>query len=129
MATSENATYVILVVEDDADIRNLIHRMLHRSGYTVVTAEHGRAALTYLDAAAQLPCLMLLDLEMPVMDGRRVVSELSARRRLRSLPIVLMSANPAGKTVARDLRTAGFLSKPFDRLALLTTVRTIQYAR
>ena len=64
----------VLIVEDDAPLRELLRRMLEREGYTVVEAEHGRAALDRLREGA--PGVILLDLMMPVMDGFEFLAEL-----------------------------------------------------
>ncbi|HEV8309219.1 MAG TPA: response regulator [Methylomirabilota bacterium] len=80
----------ILVVDDDPDVRQLIRRTLEREGYTVAEAEHGRAALEYLQARA--PGLILLDLMMPEMDGFEFVAEVRKRDAWRAIPIVVVTA-------------------------------------
>lgn len=82
----------ILVVEDDDDIRELIAGMLRREGYEVLEAEHGAHALEILDRQSVPPCLMLLDLMMPVMTGPELLKVLSDNDRLTSLPVVVVSA-------------------------------------
>lgn len=59
----------ILVVEDNADLRELVCFVLHEGGYDVLEAENGRDALDQLENMHPLPCLLLLDLMMPVMNG------------------------------------------------------------
>jgi len=61
----------VLVVEDAAPIRDLLHDVLTYSGYLVTLAHHGAAGLQLISTA--LPCVILLDLEMPVMDGQEFV--------------------------------------------------------
>ncbi len=80
----------ILVVDDDADVRLLLGRMLERAGYAVVEAEHGRAALARL--AEVTPELILLDLMMPEMDGFEFLDELRRVPAGRSIPVVVFTA-------------------------------------
>jgi GAF domain-containing protein/CheY-like chemotaxis protein len=80
----------ILVVDDDADVRLLLHRMLEKAGFAVVEAEHGRAALARL--AELTPELILLDLMMPEMDGFEFLEELRRLPVRRSIPVVVFTA-------------------------------------
>jgi CheY-like chemotaxis protein len=80
----------VLVVDDDADFRDLARRMLEREGYRVVQAENGRAALDRLREAA--PGVILLDLMMPEMDGFEFVAALRADPVSRSVPVVVITA-------------------------------------
>jgi CheY-like chemotaxis protein len=80
----------ILVVDDDADARLLLRRMLEKAGYVVVEAEHGRAALARL--AELTPELILLDLMMPEMDGFEFLDELQHLPAHRSIPVVVFTA-------------------------------------
>jgi len=78
------------VVDDDADARLLLRRMLEKAEYTVVEAEHGRAALAHL--AELTPELILLDLMMPEMDGFGFLDELRRLPNGRSIPVVVFTA-------------------------------------
>jgi CheY-like chemotaxis protein len=102
----------VLVVDDEAPIRELLRAALEGDGYEVATATNGATAL---DAAvAFAPDVILLDMRMPVMDGRSFVE---AYRRVpvpRLAPIVLVTAAVDGAARADQLRAAGFLAKPFD---------------
>jgi GAF domain-containing protein/DNA-binding response OmpR family regulator len=80
----------VLVVDDDADFRDLTRRMLEREGYTVVEAVNGRAALDRLRDTA--PGVILLDLMMPEMDGFDFVAAVQANPAWRALPIVVITA-------------------------------------
>jgi GAF domain-containing protein/DNA-binding response OmpR family regulator len=80
----------ILVVDDDADVRLLLRRMLEKAGYVVVEAEHGRVALARL--AEVTPELILLDLMMPEMDGFEFLDELRRLPAGRSIPVVVFTA-------------------------------------
>jgi CheY-like chemotaxis protein len=82
----------ILIVEDDDDIRGLIADALRREGYDVLEAEHGARALEILAEQRTQPCLILLDLMMPVMSGPELLKVLRDTDRLASLPVVVVSA-------------------------------------
>src|SRR5438874_2382514 len=100
----------ILVVDDDADIRNMVEFILADAGYVVTTAADGRAAL---DAVLhQLPDVILLDLNMPVMTGWEFQEEL--RRRGIPVPVIFMTAGQRAREEAQRYQVAGYLMKPFD---------------
>jgi CheY-like chemotaxis protein len=80
----------VLVVDNDADFRDLARRMLEREGYTVVEADNGRAALDRL--RDNIPGVVLLDLMMPEMDGFDFVAAVRADAAWRSVPIVVITA-------------------------------------
>jgi len=82
----------VLVVEDDAGISALLKTILETEGYEVTSARNGQEALQFLDAGA-IPCLILLDLEMPVMNGWELKGKLAADPRFRDIPVAVMSAS------------------------------------
>jgi CheY-like chemotaxis protein len=84
---------VILLVDDDRGICDAISDLLCDSGYQIITASNGRAALDALDAGP-LPFLILLDLAMPVMDGYEFLRERAKDPRLASIPVAVLTAQP-----------------------------------
>jgi CheY-like chemotaxis protein len=80
----------VLVVDDDADFRQFIRRLLEREGYAVAEAENGWAALATVRESA--PGLILLDLMMPEVDGFAFVDEFRRERAWRGIPIVVVTA-------------------------------------
>lgn len=113
----------VLVVEDTAEIREILEELLLAEGYDVETAENGQHALDRLRNGAF--DLILLDLMMPVMDGLELLTHL---RGLRSPPaVVAMSAFERFRDDAQRLGADGFLVKPVDVDLLLQAVdRTIR---
>src|SRR5579864_3307066 len=105
---------VILVVEDDLDIREGIQEILEDEGYEVFTAGNGQEALDLL-RTIPTPGLILLDLMMPVMDGHQFLELFREQAAYALVPVVVVSA---GITV--EPRIAGFIKKPFDTAALLS---------
>ena len=82
----------VLVVEDEADLRSALEELLSAWGYRVSTACDGAEALERLRAGRE-PVLMLLDLQMPVMDGDALLAEVSRHPPRRRLRIIVLSAN------------------------------------
>jgi CheY-like chemotaxis protein len=87
----EPALALALVVDDSADDRALAARILGSLGYAVTTAGHGREALAVLRASVELPRFMILDLEMPVMNGGELLHRLGTDQRLATIPVVLVT--------------------------------------
>jgi CheY-like chemotaxis protein len=109
----------ILVVEDEFGIAEAIYDLLSDEGYEVRLARNGAEGLAAI--RAQRPALVLLDVMMPVLDGRALLRQLRADPELRALPVVVMSAvNPSRLDL--DLSYDAFLHKPFDIEALLAQV-------
>lgn len=106
------ASKVVLVVEDDPDIREVLEEMLDAGGHKVLTASNGREALTVLDRVPS-PCLVLLDLMMPVMSGFAFLEELTRRPDRERVNVLLISANAQVEQV-RSSGVVGFVKKPFD---------------
>jgi len=106
-------THTVLIVEDEELLREMMRDALEMNGYAVVTAEHGQDALTKLADIEHL-CLVILDLLMPVMDGRTFLVRMRERIELASVPIVVHTSAP-GQTPDGVTRT---IQKPlvFDRL-------------
>jgi two-component system, chemotaxis family, chemotaxis protein CheY len=110
----------VLVVEDNADIREAVIAYLEDWGLEARGAVHGRQALDLLGSAPddQLPGVVVLDLMMPVMDGATFIESIRADPRLAKIPVVVISAF-APTTVPG---AAAVLKKPFDPDALVDTV-------
>lgn len=105
-------TPYVLVVEDDREQRETLCAMLELEGFDHAEAANGREALEYLNES-QAPCLVLLDLEMPVMNGWEFRVNQLADARLSRIPVVVVTANR--KRLKDDLSgVEGFLSKPLN---------------
>ena len=86
---------VILLAEDDPDDQELIRIAFSEveGNYQLQVVNDGKEALEYLKAAAQLPCLIVLDYNMPELNGAQVIQRLSADNRYRSIPKVILSTS------------------------------------
>ncbi len=112
---------VVLVIDDDSDIRDELADLLRDEGYQVVTAADGREALRVLRHDVR-PGLILLDLGMPVMDGRAFSAELRRDPALRDTPVVLLSGQGDARETAARLEARACLVKPVPYPTLLGTV-------
>jgi CheY-like chemotaxis protein len=114
---------LVLVVDDDADIRDAVRGVLEDEGYATLEASHGREALELLRQAKVKPDLILLDLMMPTMDGWQLRTRLREDPALAVLPIVIMTAH-AGvlRAVASTQPATPVLPKPIDVDRLLELV-------
>jgi CheY-like chemotaxis protein len=118
MATT---AHPVLVVEDDADIRDAMIGILEAEGYAVRGACHGAEALAELQAGSR-PCIILLDLMMPVMDGWAFCREREKDPALATIPIVVVSAVARHDPRNACVRAVEHLTKPIDVAKLLATV-------
>jgi len=110
----------VLVVDDDEATREMLRYLVASTGCSVVTAANGREALDYLRRALQ-PCLILLDLMMPVMDGCALDQELAADARLSSIPVIVITAFPERATgLERDLKV---VQKPLEIAEIMNLVK------
>lgn len=108
----------ILVVEDDAGIRGTLKHLFEMEGYTVFQAEHGRDGLDLLRQMVR-PCVVLLDIQMPVMDGHEFLREKNADPAIADVSVVVLSATADPNDVKG---AADFISKPFEIPRLLDAV-------
>jgi PAS domain S-box-containing protein len=121
---SRHGTETVLLVEDEAAVRNLARTVLQRKGYVVLAAQDGAAALDLVDKHAGVIHVLLTDLVMPGMSGRDVAAAVRARRP--SIKVIFMSGYTAD--VPTELGTEGaaaFLSKPFNEHALTSKLREV----
>jgi two-component system, chemotaxis family, chemotaxis protein CheY len=117
-----NPARLVLLVEDDADVCDAVKETLEDEGYDVAVAENGLRAMNILQASGPLPCLVLLDLMMPVMNGEEFLQEMRKEPRLSSVPVVLLTADGSVPHKARVLNVAAGLRKPVELRDLLATV-------
>jgi CheY-like chemotaxis protein len=111
----------VLVVDDFMDTREAIVSMLQTKGFDVVGADSGPMALDYLQAGMR-PCVVLLDIRMPDMDGWQVWERMKAHEELACTAVVVLSANEADDQRARAVGIREFLRKPIDGKALVAAV-------
>jgi CheY-like chemotaxis protein len=113
----------ILVVEDDQDIRDSLQDVLDLMGFRVTVASNGQEALEQL-SKMEPPCLILLDLMMPVMNGWEFRSCQKENPKFAEIPVVVVSADGNVKQKAESLGVAHCLKKPVDIDTLMKVAQT-----
>jgi len=123
--SDRNALYGshILVVDDDPDIRALVHKALTQDGHIVIEASGGKEALALIDA--QVPDLLVLDLLMPEQGGLEVLKVLRSRPSTAALPVLVLTAldDEVNTSAGFDLGATDYLTKPFSIPQLAARVR------
>lgn len=112
----------VLVVEDDRDVRESILEVLEDNAYVARGARNGFDALEQLTRDGLRPCLILLDVMMPVMDGWQFRAAQRENPALAAIPVVVLTAHTNARQAAEQMQAAGFLKKPVRLEALLSTV-------
>jgi DNA-binding response OmpR family regulator len=112
--TSPTEITKILIAEDQADLRDMIAHTLRLSGYEVVATEDGERA--YQQAKSTQPDLIILDYELPLLNGRQVCKRLKALDAFTNTPIVIISSygNPRYMEASLEAGAKEFIRKPFE---------------
>ena len=123
------ALAMVMVVDDSLTVRKVTGRLLEREGYEVVTAKDGVDALEQMKDV--LPAVMLVDIEMPRMDGFDLTRQVRADPRTRHIPIIVISSRTAEKhrDQALQLGVNAFLGKPYPEAELLQRIGEFVAAR
>jgi len=119
---SKSQAPVVMVVDDSLTVRKITSRLLEREGYLVVTAKDGVDALEHMKDT--VPAVMLVDIEMPRMDGFDLTRNVRADARLHSVPIIFISSRTADKHRAQAAQVGAnhFLGKPYQEAELLQQI-------
>jgi CheY-like chemotaxis protein len=112
----------VLVVDDDLDFRDLMATWLRNEGFEVQLAANGKEALAWLKSA--VPCAMIVDLNMPVMDGADLRRHQQAIGPIADVPFILMTSSRDSETVGRALGVTTVIPKPFDSIRLLAVLNS-----
>lgn len=113
----------VLVIDDDIYLREVLHEILSDDGYDVREASDGMAALDTL--AEWTPAVIILDLMMPVMDGREFRARQRDLGRAIDVPVIVLSASRQIDAAA-ELDAARILAKPFEMDELLSAVQSLR---
>ena len=113
----------LLIIEDEADIRELISFNLEMSGYEVMKARDGEEGLAM--ARSESPDLIILDLMLPGMDGLKVCSHLKKDPDARDIPIIMLTARSEDDDIVNGLETGAddYITKPFSPRILIARVK------
>lgn len=115
----------ILVVDDSQADRDHLNALLSNAGFTVSLAENGAKAIEQVKASA--PDLVLMDVNMPEMDGFAATRELKNDAQTKDIPVVLVTSKDqkADKAWGQMLGAAGYVTKPYSDDEILTTVKSL----
>jgi CheY-like chemotaxis protein len=112
----------IMVVDDDAEVREAVSELLENHGYAVIPASNGREALDELKIRSLKPAMILLDVMMPVMDGQTFCAEQQSDPEIRDIPVVVFTAFGAALDKMKDVEGMPRLDKPVRAEQLLDSV-------
>lgn len=116
---------LIMVVDDDRDVRDGIVELLQKRGYRVVQATDGAHALGQLRSGV-IPALILLDLQMPRMTGEELAAECARDPALAGIPILIISSDTTRAVKVAASGARGFLSKPMLANRLISTIQNLR---
>jgi len=114
--------YRILIIDDSEDIHNVLGAYLKFSGFEVLHAGNGAEGLEILNR--ERPDLVLLDIQMPILDGFGVLEQIKGRRNLASIPVIFLSSldRPNLKVKGLHMGADDYVVKPFDQAELMARV-------
>jgi two-component system, cell cycle response regulator DivK len=113
----------ILVVEDQEDNRQILRDLLTNAGFDMVEAENGEEAIA--SAQASRPDLILMDIQLPILDGYEATRRIKADPNLKSIPIIVVTsyALSGGEDRARRAGCDDYVAKPFSPRQLLAKIK------
>lgn len=120
--TARRCERTVLVVEDDGDVRQAIAEVLSDCEYKALHASNGAEALERLRTAPVQPCVILLDVMMPTMDGWQFRAAQQSDPAVKDIPVVILTAHADAVAAADQMEAAGFLTKPVALDVLLGVV-------
>lgn len=115
----------ILVIDDDEDLRESLIAYLEDHGYTTTGAVNGKHALDILSSPSEQPALIVLDLMMPIMDGRMFREAQLTSPKLWAIPVILISAYDNSAEIAQELNIEAHLTKPIDPDSFLRLIEDL----
>lgn len=125
MATFDEAPrQIVMLVDDDKNVREVMSELLMARGYAVLQAGNGLEAMEVLTKTARLPSLVLLDMAMPTMDGPTFLRVRAQDPILKEIPVLVVSGSPPPTAATEGIE--GFLRKPVEVTQLLQAIGQYQ---
>jgi chemosensory pili system protein ChpA (sensor histidine kinase/response regulator) len=120
---NERGPLRILVVDDSISVRKVVSNFITQQGWIPIAARNGIEAIE--EIRREKPDVILLDVEMPRMNGFEVLQALQAQPELRDIPVAMLTSRSAGKyqEKAKDLGARGFMTKPFKEDEVIRFIR------
>lgn len=112
----------VLIIDDSPDLQVLLKIVLESKGYHIHCSSNGEEALSLLNSSCNLPDMILLDMRMPVMDGYHFITSQRDSKRLRDIPVVVMSADDDNDLTRSQLARGDVLKKPLSMQAVVEAV-------
>ena len=127
VAVVQQKAIKVMVVDDSITVRKVTTRLLHRHEMEVIAAKDGLEAVNMLQDMEQLPDVMLLDIEMPRMDGYEVATHVRSNPRLKNIPIIMITSRTGDKhrDKAMLIGVNRYLGKPFQENILLAEIESV----
>jgi chemosensory pili system protein ChpA (sensor histidine kinase/response regulator) len=124
-AAAEETMPTVMIVDDSITVRKVTERLLKRYDYNIITAKDGVDALTVM--IEQIPDVMLLDVEMPRMDGYELATTMRNDGRLKDVPIIMITSRTGDKHRQRalDIGVNQYMGKPYQEQDLIENIRTL----
>jgi chemosensory pili system protein ChpA (sensor histidine kinase/response regulator) len=121
---AENTPYNVLIVDDSLSMRHVLSMAVKKAGWHAVPARDGLEALEIIDRGTQPPDVVLLDIEMPRMDGFEFLSTIRAQPKHADLPIVMLTSRggPRHREKAKSLGVTDYMVKPFQEDTLVSNI-------
>ena len=121
-----HAADLVMIVEDDSDTQEALRDILSQFGYRSIAASNGQEALERLRAKGEpRPCIILLDVMMPVMDGWQFRAEQRKDPAIASIPVIFVTADLRAREEVANTGGAGFIPKPVQVGDLMQAVRAV----
>ena len=116
-----------VVIEDDLNISQLLQFILQTQGYSVEMADDGDVALKLLDAQKEPPDLILMDLELPYLNGTMLIRHLRAKPGWKNVPVLMLTAQSSEEDIAQaiDAGASDYMLKPFEPMGLIRRIQRI----
>jgi two-component system alkaline phosphatase synthesis response regulator PhoP len=113
----------VLIVDDEPNNVDFLEQALEDSGYQLITATNGQEALNKIQS--EQPDLILLDLNMPVMDGFTVLTKVKEDPNLRDIPVIIISSEHESKSIVKGIKQGAedYLTKPVNAGLLVKKVK------
>jgi chemosensory pili system protein ChpA (sensor histidine kinase/response regulator) len=123
--SADAAPVKVMVVDDSITVRKVTGRLLERHNFQVTTAKDGVDAVALLQE--HTPDLMLLDIEMPRMDGFELARHMQSSSDLKDIPIIMITSRTGDKhrKLAVELGVKGYLGKPYQEMELLENIYSL----
>ncbi|MEN8173928.1 MAG: response regulator, partial [Chloroflexota bacterium] len=117
--------FTVMIVDDSVSVRRVVSNLIKNAGWHSITAKDGLEALEMIYSATQYPDLILLDIEMPRMDGYEFLSAIRAQDDYQHIPVVILTSRSSEKHRGRalELGASAYVIKPYQDETLLDIIR------